>query len=257
MLSIVTITFNNFEELKSTIESLPANLDFEHIIINGGDCKKTMSYLKDHSPNYPCIKVSEADDGIYDAFNKGIRHSTGEYIQFLNSGDRLNSVSYLKQAIATLDEQLDKGFVHSNLIFEDQTAGDIRMGPTNRNIGRGLPYQHPTMIVRKSLFDEIGFFEVQYRYAADYDFVVKLLKLGIKGIFVKADAIKMDGKGVSINHEWGSITECFQSLRRNSYLNFNNSIGYIERVLFYIGRRILIAIKLKFILVKLKKVKHK
>ena len=83
LLSIVTITFNNFEDLLHTIESVRDLENCEHIIINGGNCLKTLEYLK----NFSGISVSEPDQGISDAFNKGNRLSSADSKIMLNSGD--------------------------------------------------------------------------------------------------------------------------------------------------------------------------
>ncbi len=78
MISIVTITFNDYEGLIKTVESLRGVEDIEHIVVNGGPCEKTRKFLE----NYPGKSVSEKDRGISDAFNKGIRLSTGDSILF-------------------------------------------------------------------------------------------------------------------------------------------------------------------------------
>lgn len=93
MISIVTVTYNNFNELIETLNSIPESDIVESVVINGGDCKKTKDFLE----NYPGKSISEKDDGIADAFNKSIKLSSGDYIMFLNSGDILLSADYLQK----------------------------------------------------------------------------------------------------------------------------------------------------------------
>ena len=90
LLSIVTITFNNYIELLKTVHSVNDIKNCEHIIINGGRCQKTLNFLK----NYCGKSFSEPDQGISDAFNKGIKNSKGNAVMMLNSGDVLLDRSY-------------------------------------------------------------------------------------------------------------------------------------------------------------------
>ena len=157
LLSIVTITFNNFEDLLHTVESVQDLEHCEQIIINGGNCLKTLAYLK----NFSGISVSEPDQGISDAFNKGIKFSTGDAIIMLNSGDILLDRTYPSRACQILDQDSEIDFVHSDLIFEDRLIGPYVMRPLRTknilypNIGRGMPYRHQSMVVRKEVFDRV------------------------------------------------------------------------------------------------------
>lgn len=257
MLSIVTITFNNFEDLKKTNESLVGLKDIEHIIINGGECKKTIEYLKDYHPSYSFKVISEPDKGIYDAFNKGVQNSSGQWIQFLNSGDRLYSEEYISLACQYLTKNADTSFVHGNIIFEDESIGDILMSPTNRSIGRGLPFQHPSMIVRKTVFQNLNSFDDSYKYSSDFDFVLRLIQKGFIGHYIPYISTVMDGSGVSIKHEWDSIKECYSSLRKNSSLTPIISMTFIERVLFFWLRKVFNLTGLSFFYKALKRLKYK
>ncbi len=107
-------------------------------MVNGGPCEKTRKFLE----NYPRKSVSENDGGISDAFNKGIRLSTGDSILFLNSGDTLLDSKYLCEAENILDQVPEISFVYADYIFGDGLCGDIRMGPSESTLGRGTPYPH-------------------------------------------------------------------------------------------------------------------
>ena len=141
-LSIISITFNNFEELLRTVESVRDLEICEHIIINGGSCQQTSEFLQGFSGK----TVSEPDLGISDAFNKGIRYSQGEAVLMLNSGDVLIDQTYPKKTIKILHEHPEIDFIHADLIFEDALIGPYIMRPLRTqnnfypNIGRGMPY---------------------------------------------------------------------------------------------------------------------
>lgn len=253
MLSIVTITYNNFEDLVKTIESLPQSNNIEFIVINGGKCEKTIDFL---SP-FKGIVINEPDEGIADAFNKGIRNSHGEYIQFLNSGDVLLDQTYPERAVNIMENDKDVSFVHSNLVFDDPIGGQLLVRPTGKNIGRGMPYLHPTMVVRKSLFEKAGMFYKSFRIAMDYDWAVRVEKSGAKGYYFNEEpVVKMDGRGKSAEQEFSAIRECIRSLKNNNYLNIKTVPGLITRLTLYFLRRTMIYLGVESLLGKLKRIKY-
>lgn len=253
MISIVTITYNNYEELIKTLNSIPDSPLIESIVINGGQCKKTIEFLKTYSGK----SITEMDEGIADAFNKGIKLSSEKYIMFLNSGDVLLSPSYLQRAYSLLDENCDIAFVHSNIIFCDQLGTELFIKPQMKNVGRGMPYHHQTMIVRTKVFNEIGLFKIQLKYAMDFDFVVRMEKKKHIGYYINDEAVvRMDGAGISVSKEIESIKECYKVLKDENYLNLNNLIGFVIRYTFYLMRNILKISGGKSILKKLKELKY-
>jgi GT2 family glycosyltransferase len=253
MISIITITYNNFNELKTTLNSIPAVNYVESVVINGGNDNETLEYLKDSNG----IVINESDSGISEAFNKGIRHSSGEYVMFLNSGDVLLDPGYLQIANNILDKEKDISFVHSNIIFQDMIAGEIFMCPQMKSVGRGQPYFHPTMIVRKKCFDEVGYFDTSYKISMDFDFVVRLEKHLQKGKYIDGKAVvKMEGTGKSAKQEKESIKECYRSLKENDSLTLKNQLGFLERKILFFGRNLFVMIGMKDILGQLKRQKH-
>lgn len=253
LLSVITITYNNYEELVRTLESLPAGNIIESVVINGGSCKKTLDLLS----VYNGVVISEPDEGIADAFNKGIRNSHGEYILFLNSGDILLDQTYPEKALSIMESNKDVSFIHSNMILDDPIGGQLLIRPTCKNIGRGMPYLHPTMVVRKSLFDKAGMFDKSFRIAMDYDWVVRIERHGAKGYYFNEEpVVKMDGRGKSAEQEYSAIKECIKSLKNNNYLNIKTVPGLITRVVFYFLRRFMILIGVGSLLGKLKRIKY-
>ena len=267
LLSIVTITFNNFEDLLHTIESVRDLENCEHIIINGGNCLKTLEYLK----NFSGISISEPDQGISDAFNKGIKLSTGDAIIMLNSGDILLDRTYPSRACQILDQDPLIDFVHADLIFEDRLIGPYVMRPLRTknifypNIGRGMPYRHQSMVVRKEVFDRVGLFNLDY-ISSDYDWVCKW-ELSLKESHGKAyysdgvPVIKMDGGGISSTQESKIILEAIQIIKQR-----NRNVSFIEkmksdsalftRLVFFYCRFLLKTMGFMNILIKIKKLKY-
>lgn len=232
-ISIVTITYNNLSELKKTLESIPREDIIESVVINGGNSAETIEYLI----NYRGIVVNEKDNGIADAFNKGIKHSTGDAVMILNSGDILLDKNYPAKAAEVLENGSDISFVHSSIVFEDQHSGELIIKPRMKNLGRGTPYLHPTMILRKKVFEELGGFNVKYEIGMDFDFMVRMEKKGYKGFYYeKGPVVKMEGTGKSQSKEFKASKECFNSLRENHAFSIKNIIGFKVRCLLYMLR---------------------
>ena len=268
LLSIISITFNNFEELLNTVESVRGLDDCEHIIINGGSCPQTSEFLQGYSGK----TVSEPDLGISDAFNKGIRYSQGEAVIMLNSADILIDPTYPKKAMKILHEHPEIDFVHADLIFEDSLIGPYIMQPLRTqnnlhpNIGRGMPYRHQSMVVRKSIYNKVGLFNLNY-ICSDYDWVSRweLISKKSNGIayYLQGDpVIKMDGAGISSTKEEKIIREAIQIIVRRSkdcsFLeNVKSYFALLVRVVLFYGRTLLERYGLVKFLIKLKLIKYK
>ncbi|MGR3179731.1 MAG: glycosyltransferase [Candidatus Anammoxibacter sp.] len=249
MISVVTITYNDYEGLRKTLDSVKGVRNIESIVINGGDCTKTRSYLSQIETR----SVSEPDKGISDAFNKGLKISKGNAVMFLNSGDVLKEKSYFEKAEAILDRKPDVGFVHGSIIFRDLNCGDILMKPRLCALGRGMPYYHQSMIVRKSVFDETGNFSLDYKLGMDFDIVCRMHKLGFKGYYWSdSPVVVMDGTGITSTNEVKGIIESFHILKNNDLLNCKNSVELVIRYSFYLIRMVLIKLGLSKYLTKLK-----
>jgi glycosyltransferase len=233
-LSIVTITYNNLPDLKKTLESIPREDYIESVVINGGNTFETLEYLINHRG----IVINEKDSGIADAFNKGIKYSSGDTIMFLNSGDILIDKTYPETALRLLENDNNISFVHSSIKFEDPFGGELVIKPRMKNLGRGMPYLHPTMVVRYPVFEQLGGFNMNYEIAMDFDFIVRMEKQGYKGFYYDiSPVVKMEGTGKSQSKEFKSIMECFTSLRENHSLSIKNILGIKVRFILYILRQ--------------------
>ena len=267
-LSIITITLNNFEELLRTVESVRDLNGCEHIIINGGECPQTLEFLQ----GYNGKSVSEPDQGISDAFNKGIRLSSGDAIIMLNSGDILLDRTYPARASQILDQDPQIDFVHADLIFEDTLIGSYIMRPLRTknilspNIGRGMPYRHQSMVVRKEVYGRVGFFNLNY-ICSDFDWVCRweldLKKSHGQAYYSQGDpVIIMDGGGISSTQERKIILEAIKIIRKHnkhiSFLEKTRSYSALFRRLVLFSVRVFLK-KLGFvnILVIIKHIKYK
>ena len=263
ILSIITITFDNYEELLNTVASVRNLEHCEHIIINGGKCQKTLEFLKRYSGK----SVSEPDQGISDAFNKGIKYSKGDAVMILNSGDILLDKSYLEQAMKILNENPDFDFVHTDELYDDALIGEFIMKPLRikdsltPNIGRGMPYRHQTMVVRRIVYDDVGSFDLKY-VTSDYDWICRweVSQKSSRGkafYFEGKPVIKMDGKGVSTVQEWQVMLEDFRIIRIHYPSKIVIHLTLLMRLMFFTGRQLLKFLRLKIVLFYLKRWKYK
>ena len=254
-LSIVTITRNNHKELVDTLKSLRLLSDYQPIVINGGECNKTKEFLREQRIKH----ISGPDNGIADAFNKGIRialKNDTDYIIFINSGDVVIDATYARKALDFLEQNRERTFAYGDIIFRDSLAGDIFMPSSKFNLGRGMPCRHQTMIYRKSVFSKVGLFDENYKIAMDYEHLCRMAGLGLNGQYIKAPPfVLMDGTGVSAVNEGLSIKECYRALSANG-LMVGNRWSFMIRLSLFGARKTLAALKLDKVLAGLKRIKY-
>ncbi len=250
MISVVTITYNNYEELIETLDSIKGLTSVQSIVVNGGSCEKTRNFLS----SYPGVVISEKDHGISDAFNKGLKLAEGTGVMFLNSGDRLIFRDYP----AVAEELLGKyDFIHSDIIFDDAITGPIRMKPALCSVGYGMPYFHQSMVIKSEWMRKAGLFDLNFKIAMDYDYVIRLQKLGARGYYFNAaPTIHMDGQGISATQENKSLAECYTSMKKNDVLNLQNRAGFALRKARLSARQTLTRLGLPSVIGWIKKIKH-
>jgi glycosyltransferase involved in cell wall biosynthesis len=208
MISIITLTKNNYQQLQKTVHSLHDLDNFQHIIINGGSCPETFTLTN----SIKCLSIHESDSGISDAFNKGISLATEKYVMLLNSGDELIDNLYIRYAIDYLESNSNIDFVHSSEFFSDLLVGQIKMDPLAKekywNIGAGMPFRHQTMVVRKRVYDSVGRFDLNFKICMDYEWVCRWLKTNGEAHYCSSNIpILMDGTGISVQKELRSFIE--------------------------------------------------
>lgn len=168
--SIITVTLDNLQGLKRTYASLnnQSCRDFEWIVIDGGSGDGTVSYLENNRPDQ---FISEKDDGLYDAMNKGIECAGGNYILFLNAGDILSGndiLRLIKEAAGR--QQTPPAFIYGDGIEQ----GHVRQARSHHKRLRGMFTFHQAMLFERSAIGDMRF-KMDYKIAADYDFVLRFL----------------------------------------------------------------------------------
>lgn len=187
-LSIITINYNNLEGLKKTLASVVNQTwkKFEYIIIDGGSTDGSKAYIESQSDIID-YWVSGPDEGIYNAMNKGIAKSSGEYLLFLNSGDHLNDSIVLEKNHIFLKE---KDFVYFNIKEIRDNSFRIKKCPEvitfSYMVKDSIPHQ--STFIRKSLFDTIGLYDEKLEIVSDWKFfIIALGKYNASYLYVDGD----------------------------------------------------------------------
>ncbi|KQX26170.1 MULTISPECIES: glycosyltransferase family 2 protein [unclassified Sphingomonas] len=203
-ISIITAVYNRAETLGDAIKSLqnqtyPA---VEHIIQDGGSTDGTLDLIG-CLMNKSIILKSQKDDGIYDAINRGIARSTGGIIGLMHSDDFYASPLVLeKVAAAFLDPLVDGVYGDLQYVSSTDPQRSIRYWRsgrcTMRNIAFGWMPPHPTLFLRREIFDRWGSYDAELRIAADYDAMLRWIVKGrIRLIYIPQVLIKMRVGGES------------------------------------------------------------
>ena len=223
--SIVTVTFNSANTIRTTLESVANQLwgDIEHIIIDGGSSDCTLSIAREfkHISKIIC----EKDKGIYDAMNKGIHNATGDVIGFLNSDDWF--------ANDLVIDEIARNFIAKNI---DAVYGDLEFVKNEHDnnpkriwisknykdnlFSKGWVPPHPTFYAKLNLYKKYGAFDAKLKFAADFDIMCRFMeKEKIKTKYMPGTKIKMRLGGATTknfkNIILGNI-EIYNSLKRNN-----------------------------------------
>ncbi|MDC0337016.1 glycosyltransferase [Alphaproteobacteria bacterium] len=201
--TVVTPVKNCGDEIFKTISSVRAqvNVDVEHLIIDGGQINPSLWNRVDPSKNLRI--VSSEDTGIYDAFNKGVSLANGGVIGFLGSGDRFadqTSLEALKNTFLETGSDAvygDLAFVamgQQNMIVRNWVSGEY----SRLKLLFGWMPPHPSLYVRKDVFNEVGYFDDRLSISGDYDFIVRLFnKTTIRTSYVRKRIVLMVTGGIS------------------------------------------------------------
>ncbi len=181
-ISIITVTYNSSKTLKDTLESVlkQTYTNYEHIIVDGLSKDNTMQIVKEYETKYngKLRYISEKDSGLYDAMNKGIKMATGDIIGILNSDDIYAHENVLQKIVEKFEETNCDG-TYASLIFMDEETMSKPKRIWNSPKGKlenGWHPAHPTLYLKKEVYDKVGLFNLNYRIAADYDFMIRVMK---------------------------------------------------------------------------------
>lgn len=199
--SIITTTYNDKENLKKIIAQVK-NQDYENIeyvIVDGGSTDGTLEVIAEAAEYFgDRLKwISEKDKGIYDAINKGIRLSTGDILGCCF--DQYAGPDVISKMVTIMEKEGTDG-VHGDLYYMEGDKVVRYWHQGQGNIRFGWMPGHPTLYLRKSVYDKYGLYKTDYRISADYEFMIRILKDDkVKLSYLPEVLIYMSHGGTSTN----------------------------------------------------------
>ncbi len=198
-LSIITINLNNATGLKQTVESVIHQTfqDFEFIVIDGGSTDTSLDVIRANAQRITQW-VSEPDRGIYNAMNKGLLLAQGEYVYFLNSGDRLVSPEVLEQIF--IKSGCCEDLVYGHTLRPEGPHGFREcITPDHLTISLffGFGLCHQAIFYKKSLFDKLGMYDETLKIVADWAFNIRALLARCTTRHISCAVAHYDGQGIS------------------------------------------------------------
>lgn len=203
-ISVVTAVYNRQQTVGQALDSVLSQTypAVESIVIDGASTDGTLAVLEPYRQRL-AVLISERDQGIYDALNKGIKHATGNVVGFLHADDVFeNSEVLAKVAAAFQDPAIDA--VYGDLVYvrHDDIGQVIRYWKSGEYddaaLSRGWMPPHPTFYVRRHVYEQLGGFDTRYRIAADYDTILRFLAVGkIRVAYIPEVLVRMRTGGIS------------------------------------------------------------
>ena len=206
-ISLITVTFNSDRTLFDTIQSVISQYftNIEYIIVDGSSQDNTIEIIKKYEPLFQGrLKwISEKDNGLYDAMNKGIHMATGDIVGIINSDDfyhRNDVITKVAEAFNNTDTQAvygDVRFVNPKKL--DKTVRYYSSKNFTPHLFRyGFMPAHPTFFTYRKYFEEFGYYKTDYKIAADYELLIRFLYVHqLKSKYLPFDFMKMRTGGTS------------------------------------------------------------
>ncbi len=231
-ISLITACYNSAATIRTAIESVLSQrgVDVEYIVVDGGSTDGTVDIIKEYSTcstrstRLTFKWLSERDQGMYDAINKGIAMATGDVVGILNADDVLESPDTLAHVAGTFDESVDAIYADIRFVKQDlQTTiryyGAKHWKPWMFQWGKMPP--HPSVYIRRELFEQFGYYKLGYEIAADYELLIRYLrKAKLRTRYLGESLVRMRMGGKS-TRGWQSFktlnTENVRANRENGY----------------------------------------
>lgn len=238
-ISIITPNYNSGNLLQQCTDSIYAqlgvgtNFELEHIIIDGYSSDQSLNFL---TQAYKYTKViDQKPAGVYSAMNIGLSFSTGEIIAFLHADDMYADTTVLK-SVKHLMEQDNISLVYGNLTIVNRlktekierkwVAGPFAVG----KLRNGWMPPHPTLFVKRNVYDNIGLFDETFRISGDYDWIIKAFAVYKEEIsYLEKDMVIMRSGGVSNSSQLGAFFD--KSFEDFNIIRKNNIGGYMTLIL--------------------------
>lgn len=224
-ISIITVCFNSASTLETTIISVASQTykNIEYIIVDGNSNDNTLEIIKEYE-NVITKWISEPDQGLYDAMNKGIKMATGEVICFINSDDLFCDNKAIESVMNIFLDNPMLDSVYADLYYVSQKNTDIIVrrwiAGEQKKFKYGWHPVHPTLFIKKKIYSKYGLFNLDYELAADFEIMLRFLeKHKISTHYLRKVLVKMRLGGIT-NKNFKNIykqnIECLEAFKNNS-----------------------------------------
>lgn len=221
LISIITVCYNAEANIGPTLHSVDSQdttgLDapvFEHLVIDGASTDSTLDILAAHSAPYRTV-ISERDGGLYHAMNKGLDIARGEYVVFLNAGDRFHGKNVLRRIAEAVAGAVSPGIIYGQTVLVDNDGHEL--GPrhlrapehlTLASFKDGMLVCHQAFIVLNKITEP---FNTAYRYSADYEWCIRCLQHSRRNVYLgETPIIDYLSEGITTKNRGASLKERFR-----------------------------------------------
>lgn len=218
-ITVITVCYNSGATISETFDSVLAQDydNFEYLVIDGGSKDNTLQIIRKYEKLFKgkMIYISEKDNGLYDAMNKGLALAKGDVVGFLNADDKFANKNILTKIEDTLKEKKSDG-VYGDLLFLDHKTMSkpvrrVIAGDFTQEIGWQPPF--PTVYIKKDIYENIGTYNLKYKIASDYDLTIRLIKNNYKLSYINEVLVHMRVGGMSTRGLKGYIRNFKDSLQ--------------------------------------------
>ncbi len=224
-ISIITAVYNGANTVAATLQSV-AQQDYkgiEHIVVDGASTDSTLVTVRSYGERVARL-ISEPDLGAYDAFNKGLRTATGDAVAFLNCGDTYLSPTVVSRMVRELSTDGTEAVFGDVLIVDPKNPAHVFRRYCSKSFGAdrmafGLMPAHPTLFLRREIYQLIGEYDTSFRIAGDYEMCLRaFVRRETRYRYVPEALVRMPRGGLS-NRGWRSSWQITREMRRACALN--------------------------------------
>ena len=216
LVTVITVTYNIIKDkrkefLEQNFESVHSQTykNIEHLVIDGGSTDGTVDLLRTYANKGWIRYISEPDEGIFDAMNKGHKIATGTYALVLNSDDWYASDSVVSEMVALAVKE-DADFVYGNQQTVSRTNGLplYKWDACIYAFWKTMPFNHPTIMIKNSVVKEMGYYRTDFSTTEDYRFVIQMILDDYKGVHLDKTIVNFRIGGASFEeNSISSITD--------------------------------------------------
>ncbi|MFR8834833.1 glycosyltransferase family 2 protein [Bacteroides nordii] len=226
-ISLITVTFNSSYTVQDTFRSVLSQSyqDIEYIVVDGFSRDNTVDIIREFEPLFTGrLKwISEKDNGIYDAMNKGFHMATGDIIGIINSDDLLAEPTAIEKIVDCFKNYKDVDAVYADLYYvaQNDTSKIVRywISGKQRPFKYGWHPAHPTFYVKKEVYQRYGVFDTLFKLAADFELMLRLIEKEHIRLFYLPEPLVRMRLGGATSKNWTNIrrgnVECFKAFKKN------------------------------------------